>query len=69
MVGTMLDKVTMIRDPLKMQAAPKDERCWKQIYTKVLVFLFAIVSYGSAGNPGGCGTFFLRPQVRQMLRY
>lgn len=59
----MLDKVTMIRDPLKMQAAPKDESCWKQIYTKILVFLFAVVGFGSVGNTCCSRAFILRAEL------
>jgi hypothetical protein len=50
MVGTLLDKAGMIRDPLKKPVAVKEEGCWKQWYTKLLVFVFSVVNYSSSGH-------------------
>lgn len=44
MVGTLMDKATLIRDPIKKPAPPKEEGCWKQMYTKILVLLFSVVA-------------------------
>lgn len=43
MVGTLLDKATLIRDPLKKPLVEKDVACWRPVYTKLLVLILSVV--------------------------